>query len=130
MAMAVTAGGQTIVTETVLNLAPVQPVEREALEDATMNVERVLDEHVLPITDGASASANFDTGCIEVDLVLQGGTVSELYQKVALVVTQLDRYSALNVAPLTPGATDLPAMEVQGSKMQRVEPERDPLVAA
>jgi hypothetical protein len=126
MAIAATAG-QTIEMEAILTLAPVNTPERGALEDATMDVERVLDEYVLPITDGASASANFKTGCIEVDIVLTGATMSELYQKVALIVMQLDRYCDISIAPLNPGATNLP-MTVQGSKMRRVE--HDPLVPA
>ncbi|MGP0101577.1 MAG: hypothetical protein ACLPUT_08155 [Solirubrobacteraceae bacterium] len=132
MAVAATAG-QTIEMEAILTLAPVNTPGREALEDATMDVERVLDEYVLPITDGASASANFETGCIEVDIVLNGATVGELYQKVALIVTQLDRYCEINIAPLSPGATDLPSMTVQGSQIRTVAPEqpgRGPLVPA
>lgn len=122
MAVATTAG-QTIEMEAILTLAPVNAVDREALEDATMDVERVLDEYVLPITNGASASANFETGCIEVDIVLNGATVGELYQKVALVVTQLDRYCDISIAPLSPGATDLPPMTVQGSQIRTVAPD-------
>lgn len=124
------ATGQTIEMEGILSLAPVDPVGREALEDATMDVERVLDEYVLAITNGASASANFENGSIEVDIVLQGATMSELYQKVALIVTQLDRYCDLNIAPLGPHATNLPPMTVQGSQIRRVTAEHTPLVPA
>jgi hypothetical protein len=113
---------QTIEMEAILTLAPVSQVARDALEDVTMDVERVLDERVLPITDGASASANFETGCIEVDITLVGATMPELYQKVALIVTQLDRYCDINIAVLHPEATNLPAMTVQGSQMRRVAP--------
>jgi hypothetical protein len=122
--------GQMIEMEAILGLAPVRPVGREELEDATMDVERVLDEYVLPITEGASASANFERECIEIDIVLTGATMSELYQKVALIVTQLDRYCAIKIAPLTAGATNLPAMEVQGSQIRRVAPNPDLLVPA
>jgi hypothetical protein len=125
-----TTAGQMIEMEAVLGLAPVHPIAREALEDTTMEVERVLDEYVVPITDGASASANFENGCIEVDLVLTGATMSELYQKVALVVTQLDRYCGINIAPLEQGAMQLPPIAVQGSQMRRVERESGPLVPA
>jgi hypothetical protein len=119
MAVATTAG-QTIEMEAVLGLAPAHPVEREELEDTTMEVERVLQEYVVPITDGASASTNFEQSCIEVDLVLTGATMGELYQKVALIVTQLDRYCAMNIAPLQPGAMQLPPIAVQGSQIRRV----------
>lgn len=115
--------------EAILTLAPVRQVGREALEDATMDVERVLDEYVLRITDGASASADFKRGCIEVDITLTGATMTELYQKVALIVTQLDRYCEIKIAPLHPGATDLPMMTVQGSQIRRVAPDQSPLVA-
>jgi hypothetical protein len=119
---------QTIEMEAILALAPVGAVERGALENATMDVERVLDEYVLPITNGASASANFERCCIEVDLVLEGSTVGELYQKVALIVTQLDRYCDINIAPLGPNAVALPPMTVQGSQIRTVTPEHRPLV--
>lgn len=119
------AVGQAIEMEAILTLAPVDPVRRDALEDITMDVERVLDEHMLSITDGASASTNLDTGCIEVDVTLTGATMSELYQKVALIVTQLDRYCAINIAPLAPGATHIPPVTVQGSQMHRVPTEPD-----
>jgi len=122
--------GQMIEMEAVLGLAPVHPVARTALEDTTMEVERVLHEYVLAITDGASASANFETGCIEVDVVLTGATMSELYQKVALIVTQLDRYCGMNIAPFEPGAMHLPPIAVQGSQMRRVTPDHAPLIPA
>jgi hypothetical protein len=121
---------QTIEMEAILGLAPINAVDRGALEDATMEVERVLDEYVVPITDGASASANFEEGCIEVDIVLTGATMSELYQKVALIVTQLDRYCTMNIAPLGPGAMQLPPIAVQGSQIRRVTPDSGPLIPA
>lgn len=121
---------QTIEMEAILALAPVHAAEREALEDATMDVERVLDEYVLPITNGASASANFERGCIEVDIVLEGSTVGELYQKVALIVTQLDRYCEINIAPLGPHAVNLPPMTVQGSEIRTVTSGHSSLVPA
>ncbi len=123
--------GQTIEMEAILGLAPVNPVDRESLEAVTMEVEQVLEQHALGITDGTSASANFETGAIEIDVVLTGETMSELYQKVALIVTQLDRHcSSMRVAPPTPGAADLPAMAVQGSQMRRLTPDPGPLVPA
>jgi len=122
--------GQTIEMEAILALAPVRAVGRETLEEATMDVERVLDEYALPITDGASASANFGRGCIEVDLVLSGATMGEVYQKVALVVTQLDRYCDIGIAPLGPHAVEVPPMTMQGSEIRRVAPERSDLVPA
>lgn len=117
--------------EGILGLAPVHPIEREEFERVTMEVERVLDEHVLAITEGASASTNFELGQIEIDLMLTGATMSEIYQKVALIVTQLDRYcDNMNLAPLTAGAGNLPAMEVQSSHMRRVTHEPGTLALA
>jgi len=75
--------GQTIEMEAILRLAPARSVTRADLEDATMEVERVLEQYALEITDGASASANFETPSIEIDIVLTGGSIGELYQKVA-----------------------------------------------
>ncbi len=121
---------QTIEMEAILGLEPVNPVAREELEEAAIEVERVLDEHALAITDGASASANFETGCIEIDIMLTGATMGELYQKVALIVTQLDRHSNMRVAPLTQGAPNLPVMAVQGSQMRRLKPDAASLIPA
>jgi hypothetical protein len=59
-------------------LTPVSTVDREALEDATLEVERVFDEQVAA---GASASGNFQTGCIEVDIVLDAITVTDISRK-------------------------------------------------
>jgi hypothetical protein len=113
--------------ETVLCLAPTNTVGREELEDATMEVEQVLDEYALAITDGASASANLETGCIEIDFVLSGTSMGELHQKVALIVTQLDRYCSLRIAPL--GAAQQP-LAVQGSQTRTRAPQSEPLVPA
>lgn len=121
---------QMIEMEAIVGLAPVNPVSREKLEEAAIEVERVLDEHALAITDGASASANFETRCVEIDIVLTGATMGELYQKIALIVTQLDRHSSMRVAPLTPGATNLPVMAVQGSQMKRLKPDPAALIPA
>lgn len=112
--------------EAVLCLAPMKAVGREALEDATMEVEQALDQHALEITDGASASANFEAGCIEIDFVLSGASMGELHQKVALIVTQLDRYCGLPIAPL--GAQQ--PLTLQGSQTRVRAPRSEPLVPA
>jgi hypothetical protein len=119
--------GQTIEMEAVLHLAPARPVTRADLEDATMEVERALEQYALDITDGASASANFGTPSIEIDLVLTGGSIGELYQKVALIVTQIDRYCSLQIAPL--GMEGFP-MTVQGAEMNQRIPNPGRLVPA
>jgi hypothetical protein len=119
--------GQTIEMEAILRLAPARPVTRADLEDATMEVERVLEQYALEITDGASASANFETPSIEIDIVLTGGSIGELYQKVALIVTQIDRYCSLQVAPL--GTEGFP-MIVQGAEINQRAADPGPLVPA
>jgi hypothetical protein len=59
-------------------LTPVNALGREALESATMEVERVFDAQVAA---GASASANFKTGCIEVHIALDAITVTDISRK-------------------------------------------------
>jgi len=118
---------QVIEMETVLCLAPVHTVDREELEDATMEVDQVLDQYALDLTDGASASANFETGCIEIDFVLTGASMGELHQKVALIVTQLDQYCSLRIAPL---GTTPQQLAVQGSQTRLRTPDSGPLVPA
>jgi len=106
--------------EAVVRLAPVQRVSSEELEDATMEVERTLAEHTLDLTDGASASANFAEGTVEIDLQLTGGSVGELHQRIALVITQLDRYCGLNIG--LPSDIPRPPMTVQSSATQVLVP--------
>lgn len=48
------------ITDGTLTLAPAHPLDHTGLEDAAVDVERVLSEL------GVSASANFQTGCVEV----------------------------------------------------------------
>jgi hypothetical protein len=128
MAVAQTVG-QTIEMEAVLRLAPIRPVGREELEDATMEVEQMLDQYALQVTDGASASANFETGCIEIDIVLTGASMGELHQKVALIVTQLDRGS-LRIAPLGAAQSAHLPLAMQGSQTRLRTPDPSPLVPA
>ncbi len=117
--------------EAILRLAPVNTVSREALEDATMEVDQVLEQYALSITDGASASANFETGSVEIDIVLTGASMGELHQKVALIVTQLDRYcDSMRIAPLGTQPEHLP-LALQGSQTRlRTRPNAGPLVPA
>jgi transcriptional regulator with XRE-family HTH domain len=61
-----------------ITLTPDKTLARQALEALAIEVERIFDEHVAP---GASASANFQASCIEVDIVLDGITVDEIADK-------------------------------------------------
>ena len=110
---------QIIEIEVIVRLAPTLRVDRPVLEAATMEIERILDQHALGITHGASASANFEAGTVEIDVVLSGETMSELSQKVALIVTQLDRHC--ESMQIDSGSTRAPALAVQASQMRRVQ---------
>lgn len=78
------------------------------------------------LADGASASANFKDGVIEIDLRLEGCSAGELHQQVALIVMQLDQHCALKIAPL--GAAprrrrqqpEMPPVEVRSTVAQLV----------
>jgi transcriptional regulator with XRE-family HTH domain len=64
-------------------LMPVPGLDHKALQDATIDVERLFDEHV---ARGASASTNLKTGCIEVDIAQDAIAMSEIARK----LTRLD----------------------------------------
>jgi hypothetical protein len=85
--------------QALVKLAATRPTPREVLEAATMEVQQALDEHLLDLADGASASANFTEGCIEIDALLTGGSTAELHQRLALILTQLDQYCSVSIAP-------------------------------
>jgi transcriptional regulator with XRE-family HTH domain len=59
-------------------LTPDKALDREALLAMAMEVECIFDEHV---ARGASASANFKAGCVEVDIVLDHITAAEIANK-------------------------------------------------
>jgi transcriptional regulator with XRE-family HTH domain len=78
-----TVGGQvmrcTIHDDVVMIvLTPDKTLDRKALQAVTIEVERIFDQHV---SSGASASANFKTGCVELDIALHGITVTEIARK-------------------------------------------------
>ena len=78
-----TVGGQvmrwTIHDDVVMIvLTPDKALGRDALQAVTIEVERIFDQHV---ARSASASANFKTGCVEVDIVLDGITDAEIAHK-------------------------------------------------
>jgi hypothetical protein len=86
-----------LTAEVILTLQATQPVPREALEEATMHVEDVLIEHMADISDGASASANFEASSIEIDMLLSGSTQADIHQQIAQVLIALDKYCALKL---------------------------------
>jgi len=78
-----TVGGQvmrwTIHDDVVMIvLTPDKTLDRQALQAVTIDVERIFDQHV---SSGASASANFKAGCVEVDIVLDDITAAEIARK-------------------------------------------------
>jgi hypothetical protein len=87
-----------ITLDAVVTLAPQRAVGREELEVATMDVQEKLDAHANDIADGASASANFETGCVEIDLTIEGYSVGELYQRIGVVIDRLARHCEIDIA--------------------------------
>jgi hypothetical protein len=81
----------------VLTLSAGETVPRSVLEDLTVHVEEVLGEHVADIAPGASASANFPTSSIEIDLVLEGETPADVHQLLAVVIARLERHCGMNI---------------------------------
>lgn len=70
----------TIDVAAVITFTPATTLDQEALEDATMAVEHILDQQV---ASGATASANLQTGCIEADVILDAITAAEVVRKLA-----------------------------------------------
>jgi hypothetical protein len=88
-----------VTAEVILTLQAVQPVSRDELEEATLHVEEVFAEHLADLTGGASASANFETCSIEIDLALSGPSRADIHQQTAQVIAALDEHSALRLRP-------------------------------
>ena len=95
--MASASATMRMALEGVIQLMPAVPVPREELEAATLHVQDVLDEHTNDITNGASASANFARGCIEIDLVVEGESIGELHQRIAVVIGRLEQYCEIPI---------------------------------
>jgi hypothetical protein len=81
----------------VLTLKAPRHVSRQALEEASFDVERILGEHAADIAPGASACANFENDSIEVDVSLTGDSSTELHRHLATIIDTLDRHHPLNV---------------------------------
>jgi hypothetical protein len=94
-----------ITAQAVISLHAFPSVSREELEEKTLHVQEVLDERTLDLTEGASASANFKTCSIEVDVTLDGESMAEIHQRLAIILGRLERYCELNVAQALAAST-------------------------
>lgn len=80
-----------------VTLSAGEAVPRSVLEDLTLHVEEVLHRHADEIAPGASASANFATNSIEIDLVLEGNNPVEVHKLLAEVISRLQQHGGLNI---------------------------------
>jgi hypothetical protein len=92
----------TIEMQAVLCLSPARPVEQAQLQAAMDEVQEVLDEReeLLALTQGASASANFAEGTVEIDVCLHGATITELQQQVLTILAALDDHCSLDIGAI------------------------------
>lgn len=90
---------ELVSAEVILTLQAAQRVPRSELEEATLHVDEVLAEHLVDLTDGASASANFKTCSIEIDLALSGPSRADIHQQMAHIIAALDEHCELNLRP-------------------------------
>lgn len=81
----------------VLTLSAGEFVPREVLEDLALHVEEVLQEHVNDVAPGASATANFASNSIEIDLVLEGDTAAAVHARLADVIGRLQEHGGLTI---------------------------------
>jgi hypothetical protein len=81
---------------TVLTLKARSRVSRPDLEEATLHVEQILDEHAADLAPGASACADFGNDTIEIDMTLTGAP-AELHQQLAVIIDTLERHNALEI---------------------------------
>jgi hypothetical protein len=91
----------------VLTLEATRHISREALEEATFRVERILDEHMADIAPGASACADFEHHSVEIDISLAGLPPTELHRRLATIVDTLEQRCALDVHDDTRGLLTL-----------------------
>ena len=81
----------------VLTLTAGEALPRDDLESLTAHVEEVLRVHAEDIAPGASASANFATNSIEIDLVLEGETPADVHRRLAEVIGRLQQHGGLSI---------------------------------
>lgn len=117
------AGRQgTTTASAVLFVAFHEPLSREELEATTLRLQEVLDMDAAA-ADGASASANFATGEVEIDLSIVGVSISAVHETIANVVAALERYGGIDPRTLgsrSPSAATTPVTVRSTSETQLV----------
>ena len=103
----------------ILTLGATVPLGRDQLEEAAFAVEEALDKHALDVTGGVSASANFVTNSIDVDLVLDGVSVAEVHEKLAQLITILEEHCGMRFVPESAQAAQ-PALVIQSTATHAV----------
>lgn len=89
---------QQVTQDFLIELAPQHAVDRAALEAAALDVQDKLDEYTNDITHGASASANFANGTIEIDLTVVGYSPGEFYQRIGIILDRLAKHCQIAIA--------------------------------
>lgn len=106
---------QRITQDFLIELVPHTAVGRESIEAAALDVQDKLDEFANDIVDGASASANFAKGTVEIDMTVEGYSPGELYQRIGVVIDRLAKHCEIAIASgrLTDGALDVRSVASQ-----------------
>lgn len=107
----------------VLFVAFREAMSRDELEATTLRLQEVMNTYARD-AEGASASANFQTSEVEIDLSLVGASMSVVHEKIASVVRALEVHGGIDPATLGPssraGAAAAPEMTVRSSETQLV----------
>jgi hypothetical protein len=113
----------TTTVNAVLFVAFREPMSRDQLEATTLRLQEVMDKHARD-AEGASASANFETSEVEIDLSVVGVSMSVVHEKIASVVRALEVHGGIDPRTLAPsssaGAASAPEMRVRSSETQLV----------
>jgi hypothetical protein len=113
---------ETVTANAILFVAFRQPLSREQLEATTLRLQEVMDEHASD-AEGASASANFETSEIEIDLSFVDVAMSVVHEKLASVVRALEVHGGIDpeaVGPSRAGTATAPEMTFRSSETQLV----------
>jgi hypothetical protein len=111
-----------LTAEVVLTLQAAQTLPREELEEATLHVADVLAEYITEISDGASASANFETCSIEIDMLLTGPSQADVHGQLTRVIAALDEHCALKLRPAEQRNAPANSLALTASATQFVAP--------
>lgn len=75
----------------VLSLRPRTPLEREILEQSAIDMEHALLQHAEHLAPGASVSANFDDGALEIDCIMESTSPADLHQRIGELLIIIER---------------------------------------